>query len=213
MRFLAAFLAAAIAISLAGCVLKGKPAAVNTVPVIPRPAEVPAPPAAPPAALSTPQIHPDLPAPQPVSAEALATTELPGEPPAPPPLPPRVSKKGNTAPPRPKPEAAPAAQPAVPPVAAPAPAEPDTRPTIQEIVSPEDSNRLKASADQHKAEIHKMLDQLPRRGLTREQRSVVNDIQSFVRLSDEAERDGDMRKANELAERGLVLAQGLPGGR
>jgi len=211
MKLAPAILTTAIAISLAGCVLRGKPAAVSTLPVTPRPAEVAAPPPAPPAALSSPQTHPELPAPQPLSAEALATTELPGEPPPPLPPPPRVSKKGNASPPRPRPEAAPATPPPATPAAT--PAELDPRPPIQEIVSPEDSSRLKASADTHKSEIRRLFGQLPWRELTKEQRDVVDTIRSFVRLSDEAEQGGDMRKANELAERGLVLAQGLPGAR
>lgn len=194
-----------MAISLTGCILKGKPKTTSAMPVAPKPAAAPAPPPLPPAPLSIPQMHPELPAPQPLSAEALATTEAPGEPPAPPPPPPRVSKK-NTSPPRPRPET----PPPNPPVVAP-PAEPDTRPPIQEIVPPEDLNRLKASADAHKAEIEKLLSQIPRRGLTKEQKDAVDTIRSFVRLSDEAERGGDMRKADELAERGFVLAQGLPG--
>jgi hypothetical protein len=207
MRHSAAILAAAMAISLTGCVLRGKPKTTSAVPVAPKPVEAAAPPSAPPAPLSIPQAHPELPAPQPISAEALATTEIPGEPPAPPPPPPRVSKKGNPPPARPKPEATPPS----PPVAA--PPEPDPRPPIQEIVPAEDSNRLKDSADTHKREISRLLAQIPRRGLSTEQRNVVKTILSFVTLSDEAERGGDMRKANELAERGLVLAQGLPGAR
>jgi len=94
-----------------------------------------------------------------------------------------------------------------------APAEPDARPRIQEIVPAEDLNRLKASADAHLQDIRQRLERLPRRGLTNEQKANVETIKSFLRLSEEAERGGDMRKANELAERGLVLAQGLPGAR
>jgi hypothetical protein len=208
MRYLAVILAAAIAISLAGCVLKGKPATASAVPVVPKPAAAPAPPPAPPPPLSVPQTHPELPAPQPVSAEALATAELPGEPPAPPPAPPKAPRKGNASSARRNPEAAPP----TPAVVAP-PAEPDPRPPIQEIVPAEDLTRLKASADAHKLEIRNLLEQLPRRGQTTEQKAAVDTIRSFVRLSDEAERSGDMRKANELAERGLVLAQGLRGAR
>ena len=203
MKHVAAILAAAMAISLAGCILKGKPAAVTATPVVPKPVSPPAAPLAPPVPLSISQPRPELPSPQPLSTEALATTEPSGEPPAPTPPPPRVSKKGNPSPSRAKPEATPPG----PPVAA--PTEPDPRPPIQEIVPTEDLNRLKASAGAHKAAISRRLEQLPR-SLTPEQKDVVDTIKSFVRLSDEAERGGDMRKANELAERGLVLAQGLP---
>jgi len=93
MKPVAAILAAAFAISLAGCILKGKPAPVTATPVVPKPAAPPATPAAPPPPLSVPQIHPDLPAPQPLSTEALASAEGPGEPVAPPPAPARSGSK------------------------------------------------------------------------------------------------------------------------
>ncbi len=208
-RHLAAIVAAAMAVILAGCVLKGKPPAAAAVPPAPKPVAAPAPaPAAPPPPLSIPQTRAELPAPQPVSTEALATTEPPGEPPAPPPAPPKKGQRSSS--PRPKP--AEAAAPANPPAVATPPAEPERAP-IQEIIPAEDLNRLRASANARKEEIRQRLERLPRRGLTKEQRDVVDTIRSFVRLSDEAERSGDMRKANELAERGAVLAQGLPGGR
>jgi hypothetical protein len=214
MKPVGAILAATLAIALAGCVLKGKPAPVAATPVVPKPAP-PATPPAPPPPLSVPQVHPDLPAPQPLSTEALTSAEAPGEPPAPPPAPPRGgSKKGNTPGNRPR-DTAPATTPTAPmpaPAAA-APAEPDARPTIQEIVPTEELNRLKLSADSLQAQIRQRLARLPKRGLTREQKSDVDRINSFLSLSEEAERGGDMRKANELAERGMALAQGLPGAR
>ena len=206
---LAPVIAIAFAIALAGCVLKGKPATTAAIPVTPKPAAVPAPPPAPPAPLSIPQTHADLPSPQPISSEALATTEAPGEPPPAPPPPPRSTKKGSSGTPAPRPKPAEAAPAPAPP---PAPVVAEPNPPIQEIVPAEDANRLKASADAHKAEIQQRLDHVPRR-LSNEQKTAIETIRSFVRLSNDAERAGDMRKANELAERGLVLAQGLPSAR
>jgi hypothetical protein len=40
---------------------------------------------------------------------------------------------------------------------------------------------------------------------------MVTRIQSFVTQSDDAEKRGDMRQADALAERGLVLAKELAG--
>jgi hypothetical protein len=74
-------------------------------------------------------------------------------------------------------------------------------------------NRLRANANAKKDEIRQRLEPLRRRNLTKTQKDLVDTINSFLRLSDEAERSGDLRKANEFAERGAVLAQGLPGGR
>jgi hypothetical protein len=203
-------------LSLSGCVLRGTQPLVNATPVVP-PAVSPAPPPPAPAGpLSISQPHPELPTPQPISPEALATTEPPGQPPQPPPVTPRPSRRASNPPPaQPRVETAPATAP--PPAAVtpstPLVAEPEARPPIQEIVSPDESNRLKAQAHDLKQQIQHRLDQAQRRRLTKEQRESLDSITSFVKLSDEAERAGDMRKAFDLAERGAVLAQGLPGAR
>lgn len=201
---LAAILGAAISVSLSGCVLKPKPKMANATPVAPRPVPPPAPAAPPPAPLSIRQTHAELPAPQPISQEALATTEPPGEPPPPPPVTPRPARRTPTVAAQPKPEPAPPTAPVA------APAEPERAP-IQEIVPPEELDRLRANADARKREINQRLSQLPRHGLSAQVNEVVETIRSFVKLSDEAERAGDMRRASELADRGAVLAQGLPG--
>lgn len=212
-KHLEAILAVGMAVAMCGCVLKGNPSTASVAPPAPKPvAAAPAAPPPPPPPLSTPQTRIELPAPQPLSADAQQSTEPSGEPPAPPPSPPK--KKNAT--PRPRPAdatPAPATPPATPPAAAPAAAEPEPRAPIQEIIPADELNRLRANANAKKEEIRQRLEPLRRRSLTKTQKELVDTITSFLRLSEEAERSGDMRKANEFAERGAVLAQGLPGGR
>jgi hypothetical protein len=90
--------------------------------------------------------------------------------------------------------------------------EAEPRPAVQEIVSPVELKRLQDSADARKQEIRKVLEQAQPKGLSREQREIVTRIQSFVQLSDEAEKRGDMRQADALAERGQLLARELQSG-
>ncbi len=54
-----------------------------------------------------------------------------------------------------------------------------------------------------------MLEATQSRRLNRHQQQVVKSIESFLQLSDQAEKRGDMRQANELAARALVLAREL----
>jgi hypothetical protein len=191
--------AVALTISMAGCVLTGKPkTTAAAVPPQPQPPAQPkaAPPAEP---LSIPQTQVQLPPPQPVNQDAL--TAVPSPEPAEPPATPKPVRR--TAPPQPKPEAA------APPVP---PAEPE-RPPIQEIVPADERRHNQESADNRKREIRQTLEQAKTRHLTPEQNKTVKRIQSFVAQSDDAEKRGDMRQADALAERGLVLAKELSGGK
>lgn len=212
-RHLEAILAVGMAISMSGCVLTGKPSAASAAPPPPKPVvSAPASPPSPPPPLSLPQTRVELPPAQTISAEAQNSAEAPGEPPPPPPAPPK--KKNSSPRPRPADTTPPAAAtPAPAPAAAPAAAEVEPRAPIQEIIPAEELNRLRNNANAKKEEIRQRLEPLRRRSLTKPQKELVDNINSFLRLSDEAERSGDMRKANEFAERGAVLAQGLPGGR
>jgi hypothetical protein len=107
-------------------------------------------------------------------------------------------------------------RPETPPVAAQTPPvvtpETEPRPTVQEIVAPAELKRLLESANTRKQEIRKVLEQVQARGLNRDQREIVTRIQSFVQLSDEAEKRGDMRQADALAERGQLLVRELQNG-
>jgi hypothetical protein len=193
-----AILAVALALSMAGCVLKGKPQTA-AVPPQPQPAAQPKP-APPPEPLSIPQTQVQLPPPQPVNLEALAVP-APPEPveAAPAPKPVRRTAVGS---PPPKPEV-------VAPVAP--PAEPERAP-IQEIVPPDENRRYRESADASKREIQQLLEQARAHHLTTDQKKMAIRVHAFVTQSDDAEKRGDMRQADAFAERGLVLAKDLAGG-
>jgi hypothetical protein len=83
---------------------------------------------------------------------------------------------------------------------------------VQEIVQPAEAQRLKESAAARKAEVRKTLEQVQARSLTADQNNQVKRIQSFLQLSDEAEKRNDMRQADALAERAQVLARELQSG-
>ena len=87
-----------LAISLAGCVLRGKPPVAASVPVAPAPTPLPKPPAPPPEPLSEPQTKVTLPAPQPLTPEAYASTLPPDEPPPPPSNPRPTTRSGGRPP-------------------------------------------------------------------------------------------------------------------
>ena len=199
-----AILAVALALSMAGCVLKGKPKTTAAVPPQPEPVVQPKP-APPPESLSIAQTQVQLPPPQPVNMEALNVPTVPETvEPAPAPKPVRRTPTGAPAgTPAPKPEVV---APVVP------PAEPERAP-IQEIVPADENRRYQESADASKREIQQLLEQAKARRLTNDQKKIVLRLQRFVAQSDDAEKRGDMRQAGALAERGLVLAKELAGGK
>jgi hypothetical protein len=93
-------------------------------------------------------------------------------------------------------------------VAPPVSAEPE-RPPLQEQLTPTETKRLQDEAASRKAQARQIVDQAKRRHLTRQQNGLVERINSFIKQAEDAEIRGDMRQASELAERALVLAQGL----
>lgn len=193
-----------MALSLASCVLRGKPKAAITPPAAPQPVAHTAP-APPPQPLSIPQTQVELPPPQPVTPEALATAvraDAPAEAPSAP------------KPPRRTGQAVSAAKPETPATAAPSPQPTEERPPIQEILAPMELKRLQDAAQGAKGQIRQLLSQAEhRRRLNGDELNLVKRITEFVKLSDEAEKGGDMRAAADLAEKALVLARGLSGGR
>ncbi len=197
-----AILAVALAISMSGCVFTGKPKPPDVPPPQPQPAVQPKP-SPPPEPLSIPQTQVQLPPPQPLNPDALTAVKPPEA--AEPATAPKPVRRTATAAATPKPEvaaAAPAAQ----------PAEPE-RPPIQEIVPADELKRYQDSADSHKREIRQLLTQAKAHRLNTEQNKVVKRIQTFLAQSDDAAKRGDMRQADALAERGLVLARELAGER
>jgi len=199
-----AIIGVALAISMAGCaVMKPKTPAIVAAPPLPAtPSNLK------PEPLSIPQTQVELPPFQPVNPDALTTVQPP-EPAAPavePAAAPKPPRRTTGAPPKPKPEV-------TPPPAQPAPPVEPERPPIQEIVSADERKHEQESGDGHKREIRQLLAQAKAHRLTSEQNKMVKRIQAFVAQSDEAEKRGDMREADALAERGLVLARELAGGK
>jgi hypothetical protein len=208
MKRLELVLATAIALTLAGCVLRGKQTA-KAVSVPPAPVPAVKPPSPPPQPLSISQPHPILSEAQPISPEALATIQK-LEPPveAPSAQGARTARRPQgpkEAPPKPE---TPPVQAQTPPAPEPAPPE-QPRPAVQELVSPAESKRLQDFAHNRRQEVAKALDQLQSHALTNEQRTQTNRIRSFLQLSDEAEKRGDMRQADALAERAQDLMREL----
>ena len=191
-----------MAIPLAGCVLGGKPKAVAAAPAPPKPAAP-----QPPEPLSIPQTQVELPAPQVFNPDALNTTPQEEPPPqaqtkpAAPAKPPR-----NTTAPAPKPaETQPAPEPA-----AEQPAE-TARPAIHEIMPDAERNRLRDEAHAHKEDTLKLLREANPK--TANQKRAKDEINQFLKQSQDAENAGDMRMAAGLAERAHILAKELESGK
>jgi hypothetical protein len=92
---------------------------------------------------------------------------------------------------------------------------PETNPSppIQEILSDSEQKRLQEAADTRKREIKQLLEQANSRKLSRHETSVKKTVESYLKLSDQAELKGDMRQASEIAERAWVLMKDLQSGR
>jgi len=206
MKIASAFVAA-LALMTAGCVLSGKgKKPVPPAPVAARPPAT-APPAPAPQPLSVPQTQVELPHPQPVDPAALSVDAPPRvetAEPAPPPRQP-ASRRPSGAPQPSRAEPPPVTPPAAP---AEAPA-----PQIQEIVPAAEIRRLQEQAAARRRDVQQMLDQLARRQLTAAQRNVITTINGLFASSVDAEKRGDMKTADALADRAQVLAKDLINGK
>jgi hypothetical protein len=188
-----------LVVCLPGCVLRKNKTAAAPPP--PQPAVTSAPPPQP---LSIRQTEVELPPPQPLTPEAIATTQIPEEQPAP-------SAPAQAAPARPKPSAphteiVPQGPPA--PAATPPPAEPERQP-IQEALPPAELKRLQEEAAARTRETRQLLGAIEHRRLSRQEEGIRERVLSFLQQSAEAEQRGDMRQADELAGRALVLVRDL----
>jgi hypothetical protein len=204
MRLVQAILAAALAISLAGCVVRAKPKTTAAVPAAPQPAPAPAAPVPPPEPLSIPQTLVQLPPPQPFNPESVP--DLPVATPEAAAAPSRNRNRiGSPAPVTPpKPEAAPPVAP--PPVVV------EPRPPIQEEVSDAEKKRLQESAHARKRLITRWLDTRGRKGFNPQQQGIVDRIHAFLKDSQAAEDRGDMREADAIAEHAQILLRELQNG-
>jgi hypothetical protein len=193
---------ALMTIPLAGCLLSGKPKTVAATPAPPQPT-APATPAEP---LSIPQTQVDLPAFQEVKSDALVTDpKVESAPPAPKPAATPPAKKSNAPPPAKPTDAAPPPDPAPEPEAVP------TRPPIQEVLPPDAQKQLQDSAHKHRVETQALLSAA--KPHTANQKRAKAEIDQFLKQSQQAETDGDMRTADQLAERAYVLAKELQSGK
>jgi hypothetical protein len=210
MRRVEAILAAVLALSLTGCVLRGKPTTADVTPVPPKPVSLPTPEPAP-GPFSVPQTQVELPPPQPLSNEARASTEPPEETPSTPVV-------RTTKPPKPRPSGTAAATVRTEPVAAAPPAAPPPaveteRPPIQEILTAAEATRLLNEAVKSRQEINRVVEQLKQHHLSGVEAETREQAVSLSKLSEQAQKSGDMRKASELAVKGLVLAKALLDGK
>jgi len=190
----------ALTVLLAGCFLHGKQPVAQSTPPPPAPAPRSGGQSQP---LSVPQTQVELPPPQPVPEAALAAGETQQDA-AEPATPPRPAKHA---------QGPPAISPAHPETPAAPAAEEPARAPIQEVLSADESKRLQESAAERKREIRRLVELARSRHLNAHDASVVTRIEGLVKLSDDAEAKGDMREADALAERALVLAKDLDGER
>jgi len=78
---------------------------------------------------------------------------------------------------------------------------------------PDELKRLGASVQRHKADIISLKAQAQGHSLTANQKSILTKIDQFVAQCDQAENSGDMRSADEFAEKANILAKELQSGK
>ena len=192
MKPMEAIVAAALLVGLEGCAARAKP---------PVPAATPPAPTPPPQQLSIPQTQVELPRPQPLDPDSLSTAPPAAAPPAaaPPPTtkPPQTTRRQAAPPPKPDP---------------PPPAE-TARPPIQEIIPANEQQQLRRSAQDHRSQALQLVAQAQRRSLSAAEQALVTRINQFVKSSSEAERNGELRSADDLAGRAHILAKELQSGK
>jgi hypothetical protein len=157
--------------------------------------------------LSIPQTQVRLPRPQPIDPEALAMPPVsaPSEPSSPRPSH-RAARRPSPSPPataQAKPEP-PLETTEAPPVAT----EP-ARPRIEPVLPAEQRRQLTEAISSRLHEVDQILNRIPVQKLSDAQKDSVERIRRFANLSHEALEKGDMQQAGALADRALLLAQGL----
>jgi hypothetical protein len=95
----------------------------------------------------------------------------------------------------------------------PPPADATDRPPLQEILPEDEKKQLQQRAADIRRQVKLTLEQVKAHRLTKTQNNVVKRVEAFVTQSDEAEKAGDMRLADALANRALVLARELQNGK
>ncbi len=214
MKLLLGIFLLAAAMVLSSCDTFAKSSASKT-PATPKPAAAVAqtPPPAPPQPISTPQTEIQLPPAQPVSNEALATIQgPPPEPKAPEPVEPEPTAKPATrrpTAPRPAEATAPAATAETPAATPPA----EERPRLQPVYTEEERRRILGEIERRRGEIEGILRGVNQSRVPSNQRGVIDSIHSFLSSCDDSAKRGDLRSAEALSERALILARELASGR
>jgi hypothetical protein len=149
----------------------------------------------------------DLPPPQPLDPDSLKTEQPVDSAPPTPAKPPTPQQRTPQ-----HPGGAPAASSKPPDPPQPTVAEPEqpVRPQIQEILSADAEKQLRESAHNHRADTLKLVKGVKPK--TENQIRTKAEIDQFIKQSEDAEAAGDMRKADQLAERAFVLAKELQSG-
>lgn len=194
-----------MALLLSGCEMNLRRA---KTPPAPQPttaaAEEPPPAPAPSEPLSIPQTQVKLPRPQPIDPEALAT------PPSPPSEPSATHTSRRAKRTGPQPPAAPPAKPeAVETAETPPPTAETPRPRIEPVL-PEDKRRqLQEDVASRLRDVEQKLTRLAALRLSETEKTSVERIRSFAKLSQDALYQGDLQQASALADRAQILAQEL----
>jgi hypothetical protein len=84
---------------------------------------------------------------------------------------------------------------------------------VREIVPPDELKKLQESAEARKREVGQLMAQIHNRRLTSREQEVVDRVESFLKLSSQAQERGDIRQASVLLEHAWVLARDLRSGR
>jgi len=186
-------------VPLAGCTLGASKQAAAPLP--PKPAAVQPPAPDPP--LSIPQTAVVLPSPQPINPDAIPPvpqptpvqekTEAPPATKAKSHIPAGTTKAGQDTDPEPEAPPTPVVQESAP---------------IQPILSGIEQKRIQDAIGMRKREIAGKLGRA-KGGLSIQDRSLVDRIQSFLKQCDDAEKRSDYSQADALSERALVLAREL----
>ena len=199
--------ALALGLSLAGCLLRGKQAASPAIPPAPNSVAAasqaesrPSPADSAGEPLSIPQTQVRLPQPQPIDPEAAPpppTATLPEPPPTL--AAPRPARRSAPVPAKPDAaEAADASHPADPP-----------RPRVEPLLPADERRQLIDDIDKRLHQAEDLVNQISQRSLNQDQKTAVERIRSFAKLSRQALDRGETQQAGALADRALLLAQEL----